>query len=129
MKLIAVEGMELTISPKTVSATIGIATPPNTNIKAEGNGVYMDGTVISLTKLEQGIDGASFVFPGPVPLTFNSSATKVSDNSVEKTPVLLQGDSTNSVEVTLTDPTTTATVVVDVSVSITAAGQSTVFGS
>ena len=120
MKLVAVQGCTLTTDNATAQATI--IDTPSIKVKAEGKGVYKTPLTVQVVGATQG----SFTQTAPSTGTIESTAQKVKADNVF---VILEGDKTNTpVQCIATEPSTGATTIIMVTVTVQQAGQTKVLG-
>jgi hypothetical protein len=93
-KLLAVEGMTLTIDPPTVLGTITITGLPMNKAKQDGSKVYLDGLSVSISGVTNPSAGATIPDPVPAVGNINSSAIKTKQDG---TLVLFVGDETSTI--------------------------------
>lgn len=124
-ELIAVEGMTLVPSDPNVVCTITIVGAAQVKEKCEGNGMYVDGTIVSVTAITYPSAGATIADPGPYNVPLNASAIKT---KAEGTEVLREGDSSDTVNATPQIPASPSPTPYPISftIDISVAGQTTV---
>ena len=93
-EFVAVKGMTLAIvegNPTTVLGTIAITGSPSSINKNDNNGVYLDGTGVSVTAITSPDGEATIPDAGPVTGTINATIENVKENG---TLLLVNGDET-----------------------------------
>lgn len=83
-KLIAVQGMTVTIDPSTVAtATIVVLPPTGTKVKVEGKLTHRDGDQITVSVITVPSAGATIPDPGPYTVPINKTVLKVKAEGIE----------------------------------------------
>lgn len=93
----AVLGMVLVPSDPNVVCTIVVTGLPSTRLKADNLGVYLDGTMITVTAITVPSAGATIPDPGPYNVPLNATATRTKS---EGTLVLREGDESDIITTT-----------------------------
>lgn len=120
-KLIAVEGMTLTIDPPTVLGIISIIGTPSLKTKQDSKAIYLDGLEIQVSGVTVPTAGATIPDPTPASGNIISTAVKTKDDG---TLVLLEGDETGTISSSPQIPgTPPAPYPVNYTVKISVAGQ------
>jgi hypothetical protein len=105
-KNIAVQNMGVAADPSTVVATIAVASPTGTKVKAEGKLVHRDGDEVTVTFITVPTAGATIADPGPYTVPLNRTTTKVKAEGVW---VLRQDDVSDTINATPQIPGTPPT--------------------
>lgn len=122
-KLIAVDQFVITITPPTITGTPPtIMPPPSTIVKAGGLGVYSGVLTISYATMTDPSLGVAPL----VSFTLAPTATKV---MVGKMPVVLQGDKATATAAFTLPGTPPVTTTIPVTIEVSVAGQTKVFGA
>jgi hypothetical protein len=89
LKEIAVQGMTVIVDPSSpvppgaVVASIVVAAPTETKVKAESKLVHRDGDQITVTAITVPSAGATTPDPGPYNVALNATATKTKAGNIE----------------------------------------------
>lgn len=104
---IAVQGMELEIvstnPADNVQGVVAITGAPSSTVKANGNGIYVDGLTVSVTNITAPGANATIPDPGPKTGSFSSTSSAVENVTIR---VLREGDETGTINATPKIPST-----------------------